>query len=147
AGYCTEIQVVIENDGRVTVIYNGRGIPTDMHPTEGRPASEVVMTTLHAGGKFGENSYKVSGGLHGVGISVVNALSQRLDVEIKRVGRVHRQSFERGTPTGPLEIVGETTETGTKVSFLPDPLIFPSTDFSFDVLSKRLRELSFLNAG
>ena len=147
AGYCTGIQVVIDNDSRVTVVDDGRGIPIDMHPTEKRPASEVVMTTLHAGGKFDENTYKVSGGLHGVGISVVNALSVRLDVEIRRVGKIHQQSFARGVPIGPLEIVGETEETGTKVSFLPDPQIFSITEFSFDVLSQRLRELSFLNAG
>ncbi|MFP6579672.1 MAG: DNA topoisomerase (ATP-hydrolyzing) subunit B, partial [Myxococcota bacterium] len=147
AGYCDEISVTIHTDNSVTVIDNGRGIPVDEHPGEKRPAAEVVMTTLHSGGKFDESSYKVSGGLHGVGISVVNALSKELELEIRRGGEVWRQTYSIGEPTSAFERVGTTDQTGTRVTFHPDDSIFSSTDYSFDTLSQRLRELSFLNAG
>lgn len=147
AGYCTEIDVLIHVDSAVTVIDNGRGIPVGMHKKEKKPAAEVVMTTLHAGGKFDTKSYQVSGGLHGVGVSVVNALSENLDMEIKTTGGVYVQNYSRGKPTTKLKKIGTTKKTGTKITFTPDSEIFEATDFSFEILSQRLRELSFLNRG
>jgi DNA gyrase subunit B len=147
AGYCDEINVVVHDDNSVTVTDNGRGIPVDMHATEKKPAAEVVMTVLHAGGKFDSDTYKVSGGLHGVGVSVVNALSDWLDLEIWRDGEVWEQSYEKGVPTSKLKSSGKTRKTGTKITFHADPSIFTTTNYSFDTLSQRLRELAFLNKG
>ncbi|MCL5287893.1 MAG: DNA gyrase subunit B, partial [Acidobacteria bacterium] len=147
AGFCDEIEVIVHEDNSVTVTDNGRGIPVDMHATEKKPAAEVVMTVLHAGGKFDSESYKVSGGLHGVGVSVVNALSDELDLEICREGEVYEQSYECGKPTSKLKTTGKTRRTGTKVTFHPDPKIFDKVNYSFDTLSQRLRELAFLNKG
>ena len=146
AGFCDQVNVTIHIDGSVTVIDNGRGIPVDRHAS-GKSAAEVVLTVLHAGGKFDNDSYKVSGGLHGVGISVVNALSEALELEIWRNGQVYQQSYERGTPVAALEITGTTKRRGTKVTFRPDTQIFETTVFSFDTLAQRLRELAFLNGG
>ena len=147
AGFCDEINVTIHDDNSVTVIDNGRGIPVDMHATEKKPAAEVVMTVLHAGGKFDSDTYKVSGGLHGVGVSVVNALSDWLDLEIWRDGEVWEQSYEKGVPTSKLKASGKTRKTGTKITFHADTSIFTTINYSFDTLSQRLRELAFLNKG
>jgi DNA gyrase subunit B len=146
AGFCDEVNVTIHIDGSVTVADNGRGIPVDQH-VSGKSAAEVVLTVLHAGGKFDNDSYKVSGGLHGVGVSVVNALSETLDLEIWRNGQVYHQTYERGNPTGELEVTGTTKRRGTKVTFKPDTGVFETVAFSFDTLAQRLRELAFLNGG
>ncbi|MBI4042838.1 MAG: DNA gyrase subunit B, partial [Deltaproteobacteria bacterium] len=147
AGFCDHITVTLHPDKSVTVEDNGRGIPVDIHETEKRAAAEVVMTKLHAGGKFDKKSYQVSGGLHGVGVSVVNALSEVLDLEIKRDGIVYYQQYRRGKPTADLKEIGETTQRGTKIRFFPDKEIFEITEFNFDTLTQRLRELAFLNPG
>jgi DNA gyrase subunit B len=148
AGYCSKIDVVINPDGSLSVIDNGRGIPVDMHPTQHRPAIEVVLTVLHAGGKFDGSNYKVSGGLHGVGVSCVNALSDWMKVEVKRNGKIHKIEFSRGHVTKPLEVIGECgDETGTKVTFFPDHSIFTCHAFKWEILVARLRELAFLNRG
>ena len=150
AGYCDQVEVIIHEDNAITVRDNGRGIPTGMHPTEGKPAVEVVMTVLHAGGKFDKDTYKVSGGLHGVGVSCVNALSSRLEVTVRRDGKVHQMAFERGDTVEPLrEVRAMTPEetTGTEVTFHPDPTIFLQTEYRFSTLADRMRELAYLNRG
>ncbi|MCX7794121.1 MAG: DNA topoisomerase (ATP-hydrolyzing) subunit B [Thermodesulfovibrionales bacterium] len=149
AGYCKNIEVIIHHDGSCTVIDDGRGIPTEPHPgdPEGRSAAEIVLTELHAGGKFESKAYKISGGLHGVGVSVVNALSEWLELEIRQNGLVYQQSYERGRPRTPLTVVGKTKARGTKITFKPDPEIFETTEFNADTLAQRLRELAFLNKG
>ncbi|SNR85860.1 DNA topoisomerase (ATP-hydrolyzing) subunit B [Desulfurobacterium atlanticum] len=147
AGYCSEIEVVIHEDNSITVADNGRGIPVDIHPEYGKPAAEIVLTVLHAGGKFEKDAYQYSGGLHGVGVSVVNALSEWLIVEIHRDGKVYKQTYEKGKPVTAFACIGETHKRGTIITFKPDPEIFEVTEFSWDVLANRLRELAFLNKG
>ena len=147
AGYCNRIEVDINEDNSITVRDNGRGIPVDMHPKLHKPAVEVVLTVLHAGGKFNKDSYKVSGGLHGVGVSCVNALSNKLRVEVYRDGKIYAQDYEKGKPVSRLEVIGTSDHTGTVVRFLPDDTIFTTTQYQFSVLEERMRELAFLNGG
>ena len=143
AGFCNRIDVILNADGSVTVKDNGRGIPVKIHPQVGRPAVEVALTMLHAGGKFGHEGYKVSGGLHGVGVSVVNALSKRLRVEVRRDGGIFQQDYERGKPISDVRQIGASDETGTTITFLPDDEIFEDTQFSIEIISQRLREIAF----
>ncbi|MBQ3029443.1 MAG: DNA topoisomerase IV subunit B, partial [Lachnospiraceae bacterium] len=147
AGYCTVIDVSINSDNSITVIDNGRGVPVELNEKKGISTVEVVYTILHAGGKFGGGAYKVSGGLHGVGASVVNALSKKMEVKVEQNGHIHRQCYEKGKPITPLEIIGDSDRTGTTVTFLPDDTIFEETVFDFDTLKSRLREMAFLTKG
>ena len=147
AGYCDDIEIIINKDGSVTVKDDGRGIPVEVHPKTGLSTVETVYTVLHAGGKFGGGGYKVSGGLHGVGVSVVNALSSYLEVQVKKDNKIHQIKFERGNTIQELKVIGDTQENGTMVTFRPDAEIFEDLVYSFDTLKHRLRELAFLNKG